>query len=104
MSHILLGTNALTVLMGTKVDVAEKYPSKRQVRLEDAKSLAHLKHMIGVTETSAKEDKNITRTFVELGTRLRDKHERMESIQETERSIRLSTVSVNEVEERKCIC
>lgn len=91
------------LLMGTKVDIADTAASKRQVTLEEAKSFASNKHMIGAIETSAKQDTNITRTFLELAKKLREKHERLTSISESDKSIRLTTVSVAETEKR-CAC
>lgn len=90
------------LLMGTKVDIAQSNPARRQVTLEQAKSFASMKHMIGVVESSAKEDMNITRTFHELAVKLRGKHERLTSVTESEKSIKLTTVAVEE--EKKCSC
>ena len=90
------------LLMGTKVDMVMANPTRRQVTLEQAKSLASLRHMMGVIETSAKDDTNISRTFHELALKLKDKHERLTSIVESEKSIKLQTVSVEQ--EKKCLC
>lgn len=84
------------------MDIANSNETRRQVKKEEAKSLASMRHMIGVVETSAKEDTNITRTFQELAAKLREKHERLDSIVESEKSIRLATVPVEE--EKKCSC
>ena len=97
-----VGSGTVMLLMGTKVDMVIGNPTRRQVTLEQARSLASLRHMIGVVETSAKEDTNISRTFYELAVKLREKHERVTSIIESEKSIHLSTVSVEE--EKKCFC
>lgn len=88
--------------MGTKVDLANTNVSRRQVTLEEAKSFASNKHMLGVVETSAKEDRNITRIFHELARKLKDKHERLTGMGESEKSIKLTTVHVKE--EKKCAC
>lgn len=90
------------LLMGTKVDMVLANPSRRHVTLEQARSLASLRHMIGVIETSAKDDTNISRTFQELGLKLKEKHERITDIVDSEKSIKLSTISVEE--EKKCFC
>ena len=84
------------------MDIANSNPTRRQVKSEEAKSLADLKHMIGAIETSAKEDTNITRTFLDLALKLREKNERLSSIGESEKSIKLSTVNVKE--EKRCPC
>lgn len=88
--------------MGTKVDIANSNKSRRQVTLEEAKSLASNKHMVGVVETSAKEDTNIGMIFLELAGKLKEKHERLTSMGESEKSIKLTTVQVQE--EKKCAC
>lgn len=90
------------LLMGTKVDLVEASPARRQVTLEQARSLASHRHMIGVVETSAKEDTNISRTFHELSVKLKDRYERVASIAESDKSIRLSTTTVEEV--KRCPC
>lgn len=92
------------LLMGTKVDIANSNTTRRQVTLEEARSLAHLKHMIGVVETSAKEDTNISRAFLELAAKLQEKHERLNTIAESEKSIRLSNSTVKVEDEKKCFC
>ena len=99
-----VGSNSVMLLMGTKVDIADSNPTRRQVTLEEAKSLASMKHMIGVVETSAKEDTNISRTFIEMAAKLREKHERLASIGESEKSIKLTNHTVNIEEEKKCSC
>ena len=99
-----VGSNAVMLLMGTKVDIANNNATRRQVTLEEAKSLASSKHMIGVIETSAKEDTNISRTFFELAIKLKEKHERLTSIGESEKSIKLSNQTVSVEEEKKCTC
>lgn len=90
------------LLMGTKVDIANTNASRRQVTLEEAMSFASSKHMLGVVETSAKEDKNITTIFQKLAVKLKDKHERLTSMGDSEKSIKLTTVHVKE--EKKCAC
>jgi hypothetical protein len=90
------------LLMGTKVDLADTNASRRQVTLEDATSFATSKHMIGVVETSAKEDKNISRIFHKLASKLKEKHERLTSVEDSEKSIKLTTVHLQE--EKKCSC
>ena len=88
--------------MGTKVDIADSNAARRQVTLQEATSFASSKHMLGVVETSAKEDRNITRIFHKLAGKLKEKHERLTSMDESEKSIRLTTVQVQE--EKKCAC
>lgn len=88
--------------MGTKLDIADSNATRRQVTLEEATSFASNKHMLGVVETSAKEDRNITRIFHELARKLKAKHDRLTSVGESEKSIRLTTVQVQE--EKKCAC
>lgn len=61
--------------MGTKLDIATMHPEKRQVSLEEAHSMVSSHRMIGVTETSAKQDMNIERAFTNLARVLRKKHE-----------------------------
>ena len=90
------------LLMGTKLDIVKSNETWRQVRVEEARSLASLKHMMGVIETSSKEDTNISRTFVDLVSMLIDKHERFCSIADGEKSITLSTVNIKE--DKKCPC
>ena len=90
------------LLMGTKVDIANTKAASRQVTLSEAKNFASSRHMVGVVETSAKEDTNITRTFHDLATKLKDKHERLTNMGDSEKSIRLSTVDVQK--EKKCPC
>ncbi len=92
------------LLMGTKVDIANSNLTRRQVMLEEAKSLASAKHMIGVVETSAKEDMNISRTFIEVAAKLREKHDRLTSIAESEKSIKLTSNTVHVEEEKRCSC
>ena len=99
------GSNTIMLLMGTKVDIANSNLTRRQVTIEEAKSLASMKHMIGVVETSAKEDTNISRAFHELAAKLREKHERLTSMDGSEKSIRLTDQTINVVEEEKrCAC
>ena len=99
------GSSTVMLLMGTKVDIANSNSSRRQVTVEQAKSIASLKHMIGVVETSAKDDTNISRTFLELAAKLREKHERLTSIDGSEKSIRLTDhQTINVEEEKKCAC
>ena len=90
------------LLMGTKVDIANTNPTRRQVTLKEAESLVAAKHMVGVVETSAKEDTNISSTFLELATRLKEKYDRVGSIVETEESIKLNTFNVTE--KKSCFC
>ena len=90
------------LLMGTKVDIVQRSPSSRQVTLEEARSFASSRHIVGVVETSAKEDTNITQAFIELAEKLREKHERLSTIGESEKSIKLTTVNVSE--KKKCAC
>lgn len=97
------GSNAVMYLVGTKVDMVEVNPSCRQVKIAEAESLAGLKHMVGFIETSAKENTNITRTFAELASKLSERHERLNSMGESEKSIRLTTVNI-EKEKKQCHC
>ncbi len=90
------------LLMGTKVDVANTNAARRQVTLEEARSFASSRHMVGVVETSAKEDTNIARSFHKLAEKLREKHEKLTSMGESEVSVRLTTVNVEE--NKKCAC
>ena len=94
----------MMLLMGTKLDAANMNETTRQVKLEEAKSLASLKHIVGVVETSAKEDTNITETFFNLASRLKEKHERLAAhVEDAEKSVKLSTVTVEE-KGQKCAC
>ena len=93
----------MIVLMGTKLDIAEAIESKRQVTLEEATSLASVKHLAGATETSSKTDKNITETFLDLATKLKEKHERLANTVECEKSVKLSSVAVKE-DRQRCPC
>jgi len=93
----------MMVLMGTKLDIVEAIEAKRQVTLEEARSMAAVKHLAGAIETSAKADKNISETFFDLATKLKEKHERLAIVAEAEKSVKLSSVAVKD-DTRRCPC
>lgn len=93
----------MILIMGTKLDLAEMNETKRQVRLEEAKAMASLKHIMGAMETSSKDDTNITETFFDLATKLKEKHERLADTAEAEKSVKLSSFAVEE-KGRTCAC
>ncbi len=91
------------LLMGTKLDLAEMNGTKRQVTLEEAKSMANFKHIAGAVETSSKDDTNIKETFVDLALKLKEKHERLAQKAESEKSVKLNSVPLEEKHDG-CAC
>lgn len=92
------------LLVGTKRDVATADPNTRQVSRSEAKTLASTKHMLDCIETSAKENTNIEVTFLKMAKALWKKYEGMNSLDEHEASIRLTTQSLEEKKPNWCSC
>ena len=92
--HTCAGSEALMLLIGTKLDLVNSQPGTRQVTTEEAKSFASSKHLIDALETSAKEDTNVERTFLRIARALVKRHEGISSYTDPEDSINLTTKSL----------
>ena len=92
--HTCAGSEALMLLIGTKLDLVNSQPGTRQVTTEEAESFASSKHLIDVLETSAKEDTNVERTFLRIARALVKRHEGISSYTDPEDSINLTTKSL----------
>ena len=100
------GSEALMLLIGTKLDLVTSKPVMRQVTKSEAKSFASSKHMVDVMETSAKEDTNVERIFVRMARTLMKKHEGFASYADPEDSIELTTKSLENGSNQQwqCLC
>ena len=100
--HFCVGSEAIMLLIGTKLDLVDSRPGTRQVTAEEAKSFASSKHLIDALETSAKENTNVERTFLRIARALVKKHEGVSSYMDPEDSINLTTKSL--AHDNQCWC
>lgn len=70
------------------------HSDKRQVSLAEARSMVSSHHMIGITETSAKQDTNIEWAFTNLARILRKKNEGLLSMAMSDK--RSESISLNQ--------
>ncbi len=92
--HFPPGSEALLVMIGTKLDLVTANSKLRQVQVQEAKNFASSHHIIEVLETSSKDNTNIEKTFVQLAKALKKKHDGFASQTATEESIRLETRNI----------
>ena len=104
-AYMHTGSEALMLLIGTKLDLVSSKPAMRQVTVNEAKSFASSKHMIDAMETSAKDNTNVERVFVKVARTLMKKHEGFASYMDPEDSIELTTKSLeNNNNQWQCLC
>ena len=101
-AYTSVGSEAIMLLIGTKLDLVDSRPGTRQVTTEEAKSFASSKHLIDALETSAKENTNVERTFLRIARALVKKHEGVSSYMDPEDSISLTTKSL--AHDNQCWC
>ena len=101
-AYTSVGSEVITLLIGTKLDLVNSRPGTRQVTTEEAKSFASSKHLIDALETSAKEDTNVERTFLRIARALVKRHEGVSSYMDPEESISLTTKSL--AHDNQCWC